>query len=296
MSAYRLDFIVRPIRAVRAEDAIMSVRSTLKSATPQFVINARRRWLAWRQRRRDIASVPRESRALYLASIKSHRVELPPRVEGIRERVINAARHIHGDDWNHYSDALRPEIVEGFLRTIDAAAHPVRYLEIGSNRGLSMAVVSLILQDTGRLVSATSIDPYFASGYDEGLSGPYLHLNHVQIDKRVRDLALDLYVDLGIAVELIEMTSRDGLRHLIASDRTFDLIYIDGSHEALNPAADFGLSLACLASEGMIILDDHQWPDVAPIKTLCDLHCDPVWITWKTAAYRLRGQSGSEVS
>jgi len=50
-------------------------------------INSRRRWLAWRQRRRDIASIPRESRALHLTPIKSHQIALPPRVEAIREKL-----------------------------------------------------------------------------------------------------------------------------------------------------------------------------------------------------------------
>lgn len=266
----------------------MRLRTAVKSVTPRFVIEARRRWLAWRQLRRDIASVPRESRSLYIASLKTHRAALPSHVEAIRDRVKGAAHRIHGGEWNHYSDALRPEIVEGFLRASEAITRPVRYLEIGSNRGLSMATVALLLQHENRLTSATSIDPYFESGYDEGLTGPYQHLNHVQIDKRVRDLALDLYADLGIPVESLETTSTEGLRRLIANDRRFDLIYIDGSHEALNPIGDFGLSLACLAEGGVIILDDHQWPDVSPIKNLCDRHCEPIWTTWKTAAYRLR--------
>lgn len=87
--------------------------------------------------------------------------------------------------------------------------------------------------------------------------------DHDALNKATPDQALALYRDLGADVELIEMTSTDGLRRLIAAGKEFDLIYIDGLHECLVPASDFGMSLAC--------------------------HAEAVAITWKTAAYRVRG-------
>jgi predicted O-methyltransferase YrrM len=263
--------------------------SAVKRISPQWVIDARRRFLAWRENRRIVMSLPAGARELYRLTITEHAAKLSPNVERIRSDVIAAAQRINGEDWNFYSDALRPEITEGFARAIEATgSRGVRYLEIGSNRGLSMASIALLLRDRGRFGSATSIDPYFESGYEEGRTGPYAVEKTVSINKVTRDLALALYHDLDIAVELMEMTSTEGLCRLIAAGKEFDLIYIDGSHEGLVPASDFGLSLSCLSDGGVIILDDHMWPDVLPIKTLCDQHAESVAITWKTAAYRVR--------
>jgi len=256
---------------------------------PQSVIDTRRRFLAWQSKRKTIASLPPSARDLYRASTAEHGATLSPADEGVRTEVARAAEQINGEEWNFYSDALRPEITEGFARAIDAVrSSPVRYLEIGSNRGLSMASVALMLRGRGRLGNLTSIDPYFESGYHEGASGPYATDRVVAINKSTRDNALRLYRNLGISVDLMELTSTEGLRRLIAGGRMFDLIYIDGSHEGLTPTSDLGLSLACLAPGGVIILDDHAWPDVLPLKKLCDQHADLVWLTWKTAAYRLR--------
>jgi predicted O-methyltransferase YrrM len=99
-------------------------------------------------------------------------------------------------------------------------------------------------------------------------------------------LAQELYQRLGLSVELIEMMSLDGLRALIRAGRTFNLVYIDGSHEKLWPVIDLGLSIALLRPGGLIALDDHMWPDVEPIKVLCDRHLKRIQETWKTASYQ----------
>ncbi|HEX7193182.1 MAG TPA: class I SAM-dependent methyltransferase [Thermoanaerobaculia bacterium] len=254
------------------------------------MIEARRRVLRWGERRRIIAALPPGARQLYLASTTNYTISLSPEDERVRAEVLAATQRINGSDWNFYSDALRPEIIEGFVRAVEALpARSVRYLEIGSNRGLSMASIVMFLRDRGRFGSATSIDPYFDDGYREGASSPYGTEKTVPINKATRDQALALYRYLGVEVELIEMTSTDGLRRLIAAGKEFDLIYIDGLHEGLVPASDFGMSLACLARDGVVILDDHMWPDVMPLKALCDRHAEAVAITWKTAAYRVPG-------
>jgi hypothetical protein len=33
------------------------------------------------------------------------------------------------------------------------------------------------------------------------------------------------------------------------------------------------------------MLDDHYWPDVKPVKALCDKHLRKVCEVWKVAAY-----------
>lgn len=266
------------------------MRAMLKRWTPRWVIEARRRVLRWGERRRIIAALPPGARELYRASTTQYTIPLSPEDDRVRAEVLAAAERINGSDWNFYSDALRPEIIDGFVRAIEALPAPsVRYLEIGSNRGLSMACIAMFLRDRGQFGSATSIDPYFEEGYREGAASPYGTEKTVPINKATRDQALALYRYLGVDVELLEMPSTDGLRRLIAAGKEFDLIYIDGLHEGLVPASDFGMSLACLARNGVVILDDHMWPDVMPLKALCDRHAEAVAMTWKTAAYRVPG-------
>jgi hypothetical protein len=233
--------------------------------------------------------MPESARELYRRSALSDYsdVTLPQEDELLRQRVMESAVSIYGDEWNHYSDALRPEIALGFTMTIDATgADEISYLEIGSNRGLSMAFIGALLGHRGKLKRLVSVDPYFASGYAEGALGPYQTGRHVAIDQSTRDGALRLYAALNLSVELIERTSEEALKELIANHENFDLVYIDGYHEQLVPAVDFGLSYALLAKPGIIILDDHLWPDVLPIKQLCDRHATRIQETWKTASYR----------
>jgi hypothetical protein len=208
-------------------------------------------------------------------------------MDGVR-LVEEAAKEIMGDGWNYYSDALRPEIVDGFVQSIKACtgSEGVDYLEIGSCQGLSMALIALLLRARGRLRSLVSVDPYFDGGYEEGERAPHRTRGHVRVNKSTKILALELYARLGLTVELVEMKSIDGLRALVQADRRFDLVYIDGSHEGLWPLTDLGLSLAMLRRDGIIILDDHLWPDVESVKLLCDHHAVRLQQTWKTVSYR----------
>ena len=111
----------------------------------------------------------------------------------------------------------------------------------------------------------------------------------IEIDKTTRDGALRLYGSLELEVELLEETSTEGLKRLVGRDEAFDLIYVDGSHEELRPLSDTGLALALLAPGGIVVLDDHHWPDVRQVREICDRHCRHVAESWKLAAYRPDG-------
>jgi predicted O-methyltransferase YrrM len=267
------------------------MKAKIKQATPQALLAMYRRVWAVMHKRRVLRSLPRSARELYrLGVLTEYNVALRERDERIRTTVQAAAAAIYGDSWNYYSDALRPEIAEGFVRTVDAVAQTnqsVQYLEIGSCQGLSMSLIAGLLRDRSALGSLVSIDPYFETGYVEGEIGPYKKAERVAVTKNTKACAMRLYAQLGLNVEIIECTSGDGLIELIRNARTFDLVYIDGSHEQLWPAIDFGLCKAVLCSNGVVILDDHMWPDVQPIKQLCDKHAIKIQETWKTASYRL---------
>lgn len=267
------------------------VKEVLKHLAPAWLLDAYRR--VWKRihARRALQRIPAAARELYRRSaLTIYPNRLAPDDESARQEVMAAAREIYGEQWNYYSDALRPEIVEGFVATIDGLPlpRPVSYLEIGSAQGLSMSLIALLLSRRGKLGELFSLDPYFESGYDEGELGPYAHKNRVTIGKKTRDQAQALYARLALDVTHIEKPSEDGLKESIAAGKTYDLIYIDGYHETLVPTVDFGLSYAVLARPGVIILDDHLWPDVAPLKALCDRHATRIQETWKTASYLIR--------
>lgn len=241
--------------------------------------------------RRLIADLPPSARQLYLKSLDRSPEAFPlaPEHELIRGSVVNGAQTLYGERWNYYSDALQPEIVQGFIRSIDACSGRSRlnYLEIGSCQGISMTLMGLLLRERGMLGSLVSVDPYFDSGYFEGKRSPHGDEHHVQVDKGTKALAQSLYGMFSLPVTLHERTSLEGLAHLISEGSRFDLIYIDGYHEQLSPMVDFGLACALLSPGGVVILDDHQWPDVFIVKHACDIHAERIQETWKTASYKV---------
>jgi predicted O-methyltransferase YrrM len=266
----------------------VSLKQRLQRIVPAWLLRARRRLFQRKNAQQILQSMPESARELYRRSALADysEVSLSPEDERIQTAVMDAAVSIYGETWNHYSDALRPEIALGFIKTLNAiTAQPASYLEIGSNRGLSMAFIAMLLRNRGQLGRLVSIDPYFDSGYSEGALGPYQAGQHVQIDQTTKVGALRLYGALDLKVELMEQTSEVALKELVKKDEHFDLIYIDGYHEQLVPTVDFGLSYAVLSKPGVIILDDHLWPDVLPLKMLCDKHATRVQETWKTASY-----------
>jgi predicted O-methyltransferase YrrM len=210
--------------------------------------------------------------------------------EQCRLAVRTVAEDIFHQQWNHYSNALKHEVIH-IVQTV--ASHfvtlgrPVRYLEIGSARGLSMGFVGTLLRALGVPHSLTSLDPYYAEGYFEGARSPVGAGHHVPIDKTVRDGALKLYAELNLDVTLLEAPSTIGLPDLLRKEKTFNWIYVDGSHEGLLPAFDFGLSMALLEKPGVIVLDDPCWHDVAPLRHLADQHLVCLGSCWKLAAYRV---------
>lgn len=265
------------------------VKQLAKRLAPAGVLRMYRSMWSRIHRRRALNAQPETARELYRRSalLSYEDVVLPPADEAIRQQVMAAAVEIYGANWNYYSDALRPEIALGFVQTVDhlGGDGPAPYLEIGSCQGLSMSFIALLLRSRGRLGRLVSIDPYFEGGYNEGALGPYQQPKHVPIGKETRNHARELYERLGVPVELLEMTSDKGLASLLAAGERFRLIYIDGYHEKLVPTIDFGLSHALLEKPGVIILDDYMWPDVLPLKQLCDKHANRIQETWKTASY-----------
>jgi predicted O-methyltransferase YrrM len=136
-----------------------------------------------------------------------------------------------------------------FARNILAAnlPSPTRYLEIGSFEGGSLAFVHALL---GGQVRATAIDPF--ENYDEQPS-----VDMPSIEQRF----LSNIKAIGVDVRVLRGPSLLRLPELIAASETFDLIYIDGSHFAMDVIADAALCWKLLAVGGLLIFDDYRFRD-----------------------------------
>lgn len=211
-------------------------------------------------------------------------------VEETLDRVLKERNSAHSA--SYYSNALRREVVYSFQTAIESLSKTfdrINYLEIGSALGASLSLIALILQGHNLLGKLVSNDPYFEKGYTEGDKGIWKKDTRVDIDEDAMQIAMALYEKLGLNVELIRDISSRGLKKLIAEGNKFQLIYIDGSHEGFNPLIDFALCTQCIAHGGVIMLDDHYWPDVKGVKELCDRHLLKVYESWKVAAYKWNG-------
>lgn len=232
---------------------------------------------------------PDQRLLLRAQSMNFDHVKLAAGTEEVRSRVISAAKEIYGNRYARMSVATRREIT----KTFEDVVHDLRsltprldYLEVGSAQGLSMSLISSVAESVGCSGARVSVDPYFECGYLEGQHGPWSRGGISPSTKTTRGQALELYQSLGIGVELLEMTSGEALPMLLSNGRRFNLIYIDGFHEGLMPVHDLGLALALLKPGGIIMLDDHHWPDVKPLRLLAERHADCISKCWKVAAYR----------
>jgi SAM-dependent methyltransferase len=157
-----------------------------------------------------------------------------------RFRADVVARGTFSADW--FTD--RVERWETFLP--DLEQRPTRALEIGSYEGLSACFVLWRLP----LSTITCVDT-FAGGIElmgsaelEGLESRF-EANVALVDQaRVRKVKGD---------------SRRVLLDLLQDEDLFDLVYVDGSHRALDVIVDAALAWQLLAPGGVLVFDDYLW-------------------------------------
>jgi predicted O-methyltransferase YrrM len=243
----------------------------------------------------DDTRTPKQRRFARLVAKENVKIvsRLSSDVQQIARTVQSYAAEICGPAWDYYSGSLTPASIAVYEQAISALkpeTERISYLEIGSANGISMALIGMLIKKRWRgKPRLVSVDPYFPEGFVEGARGPGECEIHVSIDRAAKARARALYARCGMEVELIDRTSIEALTGLISAGDHFDLIYIDGSHEGLQPMIDFGLCVPLLKANGVIMLDDHlEWPDVAPVKVLCDLHLTKIAESLKTAAYVVR--------
>lgn len=156
------------------------------------------------------------------------------------------------DDWVGFR-------VEPWRRVLAPLAHRpnLRYLEIGAWEGRSLIwMLENIL--THPSCHATVVDPYMPR--DE-----YQRLNMTTVPaKRSIFLSNLLASGRAEAITLVSGYSQIALRGLPIY--SFDIIYIDGAHDADDVMEDAMLCHRLIKNGGILIFDDYAWPDALSIR------------------------------
>lgn len=139
---------------------------------------------------------------------------------------------------------------EAFLQRFDGKA--ARVLEVGSFEGLSACYVLWRLRDA----SITCVDTFAGSPENADIPDVLARL----------ESTFDANVSIVDAsrVRKIVGDSRRVLLGLAAEQGQFDIIYIDGSHLALDVLVDAALAWPLLANGGVLVFDDYTWAALGP--------------------------------
>ena len=134
------------------------------------------------------------------------------------------------------------------------AANPSKVLEIGSYEGRSTC---FLIETLGarRGYDIYCVDPWASGDFHGSDMGPV----EKRFDANVT-LAKSATPNPG-SVSKIKGQSSDILPRMLASGHrgTFDMIYIDGSHEAPDVLADAVLSFLLCRPGGLLVFDDYLW-------------------------------------
>jgi predicted O-methyltransferase YrrM len=157
-----------------------------------------------------------------------------------------------GFEFTYDSISNNVPFVTPLLRAFADAHGPetIRYLEIGAYEGRNIAFMDWLLPG----LDITAIDPWFDQVWnpEEAYRG---------IEARFRRNI----ERTGVAgLRTIRGFSSVELPKLQAAGERFDLIYVDGSHTALDVMIDLCFCASLLRVGGMMILDDY-WHDISDI-------------------------------
>ena len=211
----------------------MGLKSVLKRVLPQSAMNLNRR----REERRALAAVPQVS-----CDVSALARDYPALVDS--------------SDWPDVERRLafgseRDQAVNpGDQRLVYALARTLRLqdvLEIGTNVGGSTVMFAMAMGDRGRLTTVDIVDV-------NGPDGPARRIG--------RETPAELLQRLGQRnVTFVTSRSTDFLR---SCDRRFDLIFLDGAHEADVVYREIPLALGLLKPGGVILLHD-VFPNLKPL-------------------------------
>lgn len=144
-----------------------------------------------------------------------------------------------------YDTTRNLPILEPFLRELEGRSS--RILEIGSLEGLSASFFLWRLPNA----HVTCVDT-FAGSHEDVVFG---------LDVAGSEAVFDRNVSVVDATRVRKLVgdSRRVLLDLASEEQRFDLVYIDGSHLALDVLVDASLSWQVLAPGGFVVFDDYEW-------------------------------------
>jgi len=137
---------------------------------------------------------------------------------------------------------------------------PARVLEIGSYEGASACY---LIDKLGSLNKSTEI--YCIDTWEGGVehqTGGLAHTDMNQVEQRFHNnVSTAINNSIGeIRMNVIKGYSDSALSRMIETNSAyFDLIYIDGSHQAPDVLFDALLGFKLLAVGGIMIFDDYLW-------------------------------------
>ena len=170
-----------------------------------------------------------------------------PIVARFREEVVEHG--LFSAEWFVHNIGLW----EPILRELDGRSSEL--LEIGSFEGLGSSYLLWRLPDA----QLTCIDT-FEGTFEQVTSGVLLTDLEQRFDHNVALVGAS-------RVRKLVGDSRKTLPQLIEERRSFDLVYVDGSHHALDVLTDAAHAWRLLAPGGIVIFDDYtwQWPGSDPL-------------------------------
>jgi len=134
---------------------------------------------------------------------------------------------------------------------------PSKILEIGSYEGASTCYL------IDMLAKERDIELHCIDTWDGGLEHKDMNVDMAAVESRFRknvDISMSKW-DHKVNLTLHKTTSDVALPKLLSSGyrNHFDLIYVDGSHQAHDVLFDLAVSFNMLRKDGIMILDDYLW-------------------------------------
>jgi predicted O-methyltransferase YrrM len=147
---------------------------------------------------------------------------------------------------------------EGVWLSIVEAVRPARILEIGSYEGRSTC---FLIEECGRRFPTEIV---CVDTWEGGVEHDPAAMQSIEkrFDSNVA-WAQSLITE-KVTVRKVKSDSKNALLTLAAKGERFDLIYVDGSHQAPDVLFDAVLSFELLRVHGVIIFDDYLWSMEAP--------------------------------
>jgi predicted O-methyltransferase YrrM len=142
---------------------------------------------------------------------------------------------------------------------------PTKILEIGSYEGASTCYL------IRKLAPIQPLEIHCVDTWEGGIehqAGGMSEANMGAVETRFRN---NMKVAIESAANPVQLAVHKGFSHvqlakLLATghEKSFDMIYVDGSHQAPDVLCDAALSFRLLKVHGLLIFDDYLWSENLP--------------------------------